>query len=97
VMTQSKWRALRAKTLARAGSCREAEQLAYEAVEIAQRTDYIDATADVIASFAEVLELASRPKEAKKWHAEALRLYEQKGNAVRAEIVRERLRDLDGE
>jgi len=97
VMTQSKWRALRAKTLARAGSFGEAEQLAHDAVEIVTRTDYIDETADVIESLAAVLELGSHAEQAKKWHAEALRLYEQKGNVVRAEIVRERLRDLDGE
>jgi len=94
VMTQCEWRALRARVFARHGRYDEAERLAREAVAIARQTDYVEETAGVVTSLAEVLELAGDPREAAVAYADALALHEQKGNVVRASAVRERLERL---
>ena len=95
--TQYKWRALRAKVLARNASFEEAEQLAREAVDLVERTDYINDAGEIYRSLGEVLEQASRPEEAKQAYAESVRLFEQKGNVVRAGQVREGLTGLESQ
>jgi class 3 adenylate cyclase/tetratricopeptide (TPR) repeat protein len=95
--TQIRWRALRAKVLARRGQFEQAETLARDAVDRTYRTDYIDDSAQIVGSLAEVLELAGDAAEARACFEEALELYERKGNVVSAARIRERLRALRAE
>jgi tetratricopeptide (TPR) repeat protein len=97
LVTQYKWRALRAKLLAREGSHEEAERLAQEAVELVGRTDYLNDAGEALRSLGEVLSRAGKPEEAKQAYAESVRVFEQKGNLVRAGQTRERLAHLEGE
>jgi tetratricopeptide (TPR) repeat protein len=97
LVTQYKWRALRAKLLAREGRFEEAERLAREGIEVVGRTDYINDAGETYRTLGEVLELAARPEEAKQAYAESARFFEQKGNVVRAGHVRERLAHLEAE
>jgi class 3 adenylate cyclase/tetratricopeptide (TPR) repeat protein len=85
---QIAWRRVRAKLLARRGDVEEAERLAREATALAARTDYLDDRAQAVADLAEVLRLAGRPKESAAAVAEAIRLYEEKGNVVAAGRLR---------
>ena len=86
---QSQWRRVRAKVLARKGELDEAVRLGREAVAIAAGTaDILDLRAEALADLGEVLRLADRPEESRAALEEAARLYDQKGNVVRAERVR---------
>jgi hypothetical protein len=78
------WRQLRAKTLALRGQGEDAEELAREAVALAEPTDAIDMRADALVDLAEVLRLVGRTDDRKALLEGAVRLYEQKGNAVSA-------------
>jgi tetratricopeptide (TPR) repeat protein len=78
------WRRVRAKVLARRGEFEEAERLAREGVDMVSETDMLPLRADAQADLSEVLRLAGKPEEAEAARLEALRLYEQKGNVVRA-------------
>jgi tetratricopeptide (TPR) repeat protein len=92
--TQIRWRALRAVVLARRGAFDEAEPLAKEAVEFAERSEQLDSQAEALADLADVLQRGGAP-EAATGHAErALRLYELKGNLVAATRVRRWLDQL---
>ena len=84
---------LRARSLLAAsrGSLEEAEAFARRAYERAERTDDLNLRGGALADLATLHELAGRPEEAKAELEEALAQYEQKGNAVMAERVRERL------
>jgi tetratricopeptide (TPR) repeat protein len=62
--------------------------MAREAVERAAASDYIDMQARTRLDLAEVLSLAGRHDEARGELAEALRLYEQKGDVVGAARAR---------
>jgi len=93
-MSQTLWRALRAKVLARRGATSEAESLGREAVEIGRKTDSIDMQGDVLVVLSEVLRLAGRAQPAREAVEEALRLYERKGNIVSAARARAVLADL---
>jgi class 3 adenylate cyclase/tetratricopeptide (TPR) repeat protein len=73
---------LSAKLLARAGHMLEAEAAAREAVELAQRSDYLQIQANALMDLAEVLRLATRTDDAAASIAAALRLYEQKGSTA---------------
>ena len=66
------------------GRLAEGEQIAREAVALAQDTDDINLHGDALMALAEVLQLAGRPDEAAPFIDQALRLYEQKGNLVSA-------------
>ena len=88
VDAQAGWRAVRAKLLARRGDLAEAEELAGEAVSLAAATDYVDLHADAVAALGEVLHLAGRREESEATLAEAVALYERKGNVVAAATVR---------
>jgi class 3 adenylate cyclase/tetratricopeptide (TPR) repeat protein len=81
-LSQILWRSVRAKAIAFGGRLSDAEQLAREAVALAEDTDNIDLRGDALMALAEVLRLAERPDEAVPVIEEALRLYEQKGNLV---------------
>jgi class 3 adenylate cyclase/tetratricopeptide (TPR) repeat protein len=88
---QTQWRRVRAKVLARIGELEEAERLGREAVTLASGTaDILDLRAEALADLGEVLRLADRPHESRAAFAEAIRLYEVKGNLVGIA----RLRDL---
>jgi tetratricopeptide (TPR) repeat protein len=87
-------RQVRAKVLARRGDHDEAERLAREAVEIAGRTEMLDAEAEAYADLAEVLELAGAAEAAAGALTEALTRYERKENLPAAERVRARLARL---
>ena len=73
---------MRARLLARRGEVEEAERVARDAAAMASRTDYLDLRAQTTADLAEVLRLADRPKESASTLAEAIRLYEEKGNVA---------------
>ena len=83
------WRQVRAKALARRGEDVAAEDLAREAVALAEPTDALDMRADALVDLAEVLRLIDRKDEPKGVLEEALRLYEQKGNVVSAARARD--------
>ena len=83
--TQALWRAARAKVLTREGDVDQALRLAREAVAIVAQTDWLNTRGDALLDLAEVLDLAQRPDEAAPVIAEAIHLYEQKGNIVAAE------------
>ena len=93
-LTQTLWRQVRAKVLARRGENAEAEQLAREAVAISDKTDQLNAQGDVYADLAEVLSLAGHPKEAAAALEQALARYERKGNVVSAQRAQARLAEL---
>jgi hypothetical protein len=78
LLTQSLWRGVRARALGAGG---EAEALAREAVALAQRTDFLNHQADATADLAVVTHDGAAM-------AEAVALYERKGNAVAAERAR---------
>jgi class 3 adenylate cyclase/tetratricopeptide (TPR) repeat protein len=93
-LTQALWRSARAKVLARQGDVDEALRLAREAVAIVAQTDWLNPRGDALLDLAEVLDLAERLDEAAPLIAEALRLYEQKGNIVSAGKAHELLAEL---
>jgi predicted ATPase len=94
LLTQVLWRRVQARVLARRAEVAAAEALAREAVRIAATTDFLNCRADAVLDLAEVLDAAGRRGEAEVTAFEALRLYEQKGNAVAAGATRLRLGDF---
>jgi predicted ATPase/DNA-binding SARP family transcriptional activator/class 3 adenylate cyclase len=84
VLTQMMWRSVRARVLARRGDIKLAEALAGEAVSLGEQTDFLDHRADALLDFAHILHQAGRREEARARGAEALGLYQQKGNSVAA-------------
>ena len=86
-------RGTRAKVYAGRGAHEEAERHAREAVERAAATDALDLHGTALLDLADTLGLAGLNEEAATCVAEALRLFEQKGNAVSAERARIRLAD----
>ncbi|MDP9244285.1 MAG: AAA family ATPase [Chloroflexota bacterium] len=91
---QAGWRAAQARILARRGEFEEAERLARDAIAIADRSDQPNDRGDTRISLAEVQRLAQRPDEAIPTLAEAVALYEQKGNSVSAAKARALLGEL---
>ncbi len=94
VESQMCWRGVRAKTLAREGSIKAAEELAQQAVELARSTDFVNHLGNRLLDLAEVLRLTGRPNEAVAAVQEALRLYKQKGNIVSADKARALLQEI---
>ena len=90
-VSQNRSRGVRAKVLARRGESAEAERLAREAVEIVARTDGYGEHAEALVHQAEVLQLASRPQEAREALEQAVALFERKGATFPAEKTRARL------
>jgi class 3 adenylate cyclase/tetratricopeptide (TPR) repeat protein len=91
VTSQILWRSARAKVLSRRGKLEEAEELAAEAVVLAEEADAPNLHGDALISRAEVLDAAGRADEAAASVAEAVRLYESKGNVASASFARLRL------
>jgi tetratricopeptide (TPR) repeat protein len=95
--TQAVWRSVRAKAFARdAGRLSEARRLALDAVELLHPTDAPLWRADSLRDCAEVLSLAGENDEARRFLADALALYEQKGASVPAERARALLATWSG-
>ena len=88
VITQAVWRGVRATVLARRGGLAEAERLARQAVALAERTDFVNHQAEAHAVLGGVLGKRGRYEDSQAALAEALRLYEQKGNLMAAMEVR---------
>jgi Flp pilus assembly protein TadD len=88
------WRATTAKLLAHRGSVEEAERLAREAVDVGDRTDYLDDRGRLWMRLGEVLRTAGKNEEAAGALGRALELWERKGNVVSAERARRELPDL---
>ena len=90
--TDSEWLIKRtgvpARVLARRGRFEEAERLAREGVAVAANCEFVVLHADVLLDLAEVLRLAGRPDEAEAATAEAVNIYERKGNVAAAERAR---------
>jgi class 3 adenylate cyclase/predicted ATPase len=84
-------RGVQAKVCASRGAHEEAERYAREAVGLAAATDALDLHGNSLVDLADTLALAGRGEEAATCLADALRLYEQKGNEVSAERARARL------
>ncbi len=91
IVTQIGWRRAMAKVLAARGSMDEAERLARESVELADGTSYVTERGGAWRRLGEVLRLAGKEEEAAAAFAEALALYERKGNEVMAERARREL------
>ena len=94
LVTQVLWRGVRARTLAGRGLIEEAERLARQAVELAERSDFVNDRGDAVFNLAIVQRQAGHLEEAGSALAEALRLYERKGNLVAADRVRTELAAL---
>ena len=94
LMTQVRWRRVRARVLARRAEIRAAETLAREAVTIAEGTDFVNDRADALVDLSHVLEAARRGDEAVDAVSPALHLYELKGNVVAEAATQLRLGEL---
>jgi class 3 adenylate cyclase/tetratricopeptide (TPR) repeat protein len=96
IHAQIRWRAIRAKVIARKGEFERADKLAREAVAFAAESDFLNDHADTLVDHAEVLRLWGRPDEASVTLASAVAVYERKGNvasAVKAPALLDDLRD----
>ena len=94
LLTQIRWRRVRARVLARRAEIRAAEALAREALAIAEATDFVNERADALIDLSHVLEASRRCDEAVAAASGALHLYELKGNVVAAAATRLRLGKL---
>lgn len=94
VSSQMVWRQVRAQILARRGEHAKAEQLAREAIALAEETDMLNFYGSALADSAEVYALAARTEKAREQLEQALVLYERKGNLVAAARARRRLGEL---
>jgi ATP/maltotriose-dependent transcriptional regulator MalT len=90
--TQVVSRCVRAKILAGQGRFAEAETVACEAVELTDRTDYLEAQANARVDLATVYELAGDTEAADRALEAAAVRYERKGNVVAARAARARHR-----
>jgi predicted ATPase/DNA-binding SARP family transcriptional activator len=91
VMTQMIWRQARGRLLAHRGEIEAGLRLVREAIELAERTDGLNAHADALLDLSEVLELAGEPELARSATEEAVSLYKRKGNTVMSARARLRL------
>jgi predicted ATPase len=94
LLTQIRWRRVRARVLARRAEIQAAEALAREALAIAERTDFVNERADALIDLSHVLEESRRCDEAVAAASGAVRLYELKGNVVAAAAARFRLGNI---
>ncbi|TIL63572.1 ATP-binding protein [Mesorhizobium sp.] len=94
LVTQVRWRRVRARVHARRAELRAAEALAREAVTIAEATDFVNDRADALVDLSHVLEAARRGDEAVAAVSGALHLYELKGNVVAEAATQLRLGKL---
>jgi ATP/maltotriose-dependent transcriptional regulator MalT len=88
IASQTLWRTVQAKVMARKGNCDGALVLIGEAIDLLKDTDAVSAQADTLVDLAEVLGRAGRRRDAEEMLSDAVTLFEQKGNVVGAEAVR---------
>ena len=91
VSSQALWRTARAQVLAKAGDVDAGIALAGEAVELLRATDFLVTLGDALTELASVLEDGARDRDAAAALAEAVALYDRKGNFVAAAAARDRL------
>ena len=94
VLSQMLWRQVRARILARRGQHAKAEELAREAVLLAEETDMLNYHANALADLAEVDVAAGRAEDGSAHLEEALALYERKGNLVAVGRAGRRLEEV---
>jgi DNA-binding SARP family transcriptional activator len=87
ISAQIAWRGVRAKLLA-AERWDEAHALATEAVRLAERTDFLTIHAEALVDLAEVLRRGGRADDADASLADALQLFERKGDVASLARVR---------
>jgi class 3 adenylate cyclase/tetratricopeptide (TPR) repeat protein len=88
-------RSAQARVLSSRGSLEEAEQLAWEAVQMFQDAESPGGQGDVRMDLAEVLRTAGKSADAEQVAREALAFYERKGNRVSSEKVRDFLAEVE--
>jgi class 3 adenylate cyclase/tetratricopeptide (TPR) repeat protein len=88
IASQTLWRTVYARVMARNGNQDGALLLLEEAVELLKRTDAITAQAETLADLAEVLRRAGRRKDADTVLDDAVALFEAKQNLVAADEIR---------
>ncbi|MGE3873127.1 MAG: AAA family ATPase, partial [Parvibaculaceae bacterium] len=93
LLSQILWRSIRARVLSQRTDAHEAVDLAREAVALARSTDFINFRADALLDLSHVLKASRHVDEAVASAAEALHLYELKGNVVSASLTRSWLRE----
>jgi DNA-binding SARP family transcriptional activator/Flp pilus assembly protein TadD len=94
ILAQVVAESLLARILAARGQLAEAEALARAAVALAARTDFLDQHGDALLELAAVLAGAGRTAEARAALADALDLYERKGNRIATAQARKLLERL---
>jgi class 3 adenylate cyclase/tetratricopeptide (TPR) repeat protein len=94
-LTQTLSRQVRAKVTAACGRHAEAEEVAREAIALADATDLLNVQADAYSDLADVLGLGGKTDQARTVLGQALGRYERKGNTVMAERTRLRLAGVD--
>jgi tetratricopeptide (TPR) repeat protein len=94
-LTQTLSRQVRAKVLAAHGRHAEAEEVARQAIALADATDLLNVQADVYSDVADVLGLGGKADQARTALGQALGRYERKGNIVMAERTRLRLAGVE--
>ncbi len=93
VASQTTWRGVRARVLARRGELDEAQQLARDGARIAARTDFLVWRGEALLDLAEVLRLSGDSPAFSATAEEALRFFEAKGHVVLREQIRALLRE----
>ena len=94
VASQGGWRSARARIYAKQGRLEEAERLAREAVDIAERTDHLGQLGGANMALADVLIAAGRADEAGTAARQGLEAFERKGILVWADRARAFLEEL---
>jgi predicted ATPase/DNA-binding SARP family transcriptional activator len=94
---QARWRATRAKVLARRGQFTAASQLAGEAEALIAPTTWADLQAEILIAKAEISKFAGAPAEAAASLREALRFYEDRRVVPLADQTRAALASLPAE
>jgi class 3 adenylate cyclase/predicted ATPase len=91
--SQTTWRGVRARLLARRGELERAAQLARDAVAIADRTDFLVWRGEALLDLGEVHRLAGDSSSFGRAANAALRLFDAKGHVVLAQRTRALLRE----
>jgi predicted ATPase/class 3 adenylate cyclase len=86
--SQALWRWVRALVMARRGEIEPALAMAHDATDLLSKTDSLVALADALVGLSKVAAIAGHQAEARDRAAEALELYERKGDVVSAEDAR---------